>query len=591
MLSQLFGSTIESSLTSLFFGVELCSFDQMLPHELNRIQNAKICTTVHFPTGTPKVGFEASFTSKLEVSDYPETELECCLSVSPSLTNSSYTYEVTVRPNGNPYKPQELKGMSVYAIASALSSTLGRSLEEEVRKIPKLGDQILNNVSLRKIVFQLLDREVQALELHVTISDLEIIPGKLSVNDCSLHISYSKEGLVLECSGNLIFLQRFTYSVHFSLPTAEKMGVVSFKNHSSDLILREILQEFGWLSCDVKSNPILAGALDITVRKIAVEFDGRLQITAAELGIFKEELDLGLVTLQGIELDVSTKLVNGHYVTAFSLGAYISDALHAQLEYNPDRHILTGKVIVTFSKSLPATDALQTFRSSISSYDNMKCILKEDFMDVFKSDLNIVTQPGLTASLNVSIGLPQKHSRQYSLEFLNLEVGDALKIADSYVLNMFQFQYLNQPDSKDVVSTSHLSLAVHKLNSKENMSLEFDFTSRQDKTSVLTAKVQAGPQGGFLKLSSAIDLAQAVVPELPKYDVGLPRIFDMELLSGSISFELRPVFRPSAFDISILIEKWQVFENPELTVHKLTLKTTWESGNFPQLSFIDLLGA
>lgn len=587
VLSQLFGSTIESSLTSLFFGVELCSFDQMLPPELNRIQNAKICTTVHFPTGTPKVGFEVSFTSKIKVSGSPETELECCLSVSPSLTNSSYTYEVTVRPNGNPYKPQELKGMSVYAIASALSSTLGRSLEEEVRKIPKLGDQILNNVSLRKIVFQLLDREVQALELHVTISDLEIIPGKLSVNDCSLHISYSKEGLVLECSGNLIFLQRFTYSVHFSLPTAEKKGVVSFKNHSSDLILREILQEFGWLSCDVKSNPILAGALDITVRKIAVEFDGRLQITAAELGIFKEELDLGLVTLQGIELDVSTKLVNGHYVTAFSLGAYISDALHAQLEYNPDRHILTGKVIVTFSKSLPATDALQTFRSSISSYDNMKCILKEDFMDVFKSDLNIVTQPGLTASLNVSIGLPQKHSRQYSLEFLNLEVGDALKIADSYVLNMFQFQYLNQPDSKDVVSTSHLSLAVHKLNSKENMSLEFDFTSRQDKTSVLTAKVQAGPQGGFLKLSSAIDLAQAVVPELPKYDVGLPRIFDMELLSGSISFELRPVFRPSAFDISILIEKWQVFENPELTVHKLTLKTTWESGNFPQLSFAD----
>ena len=119
------------------------------------------------------------------------------------------------------------------------------------------------------------------------------------------------------------------------------------------------------------------------------------------------------------------------------------------------------------------------------------------------------------------------------------------------------------------------------------MTLDFDFTSKKDDSSFFTAKVEAGPQGGFLKLSSAIDLAKAAVPELPKFDVRLPPIFDIELLSGSITFNVRPLFQPTAFDINILIQEWRVFDDPGLTVNKVTLKTTWESGNYPQLTFTD----
>ena len=600
VLSQLLQNTEESSFSSIFFGVEFCSeIEHLLPATLSHIKHAKLKTVVHFPSAqTPMLGLEASFTSNLEVLNSPKIEsvmLECCLSVCPSITDGDYVYEVTVRQYSNQYELQECQGMSVYAIISALSGTLGKNVTEEIGKIPEIGDQILNRVSLRKIVLRLLNREIVGFELHATISELDIIPGKISVNDCTLNIFYSKEGLKIECSGNLVFLRHHKYSVHFSLPTTEEKGKLSFSNYDSGLVFKDLMQEFGWLSHDVKSNPVLAEVLDLVVRKVTIDLhftpeDAKLRITASDVKIFQEKLGIGLVTFQGIELDVSTKLKNGKFITAFSLGASISDALYAQLKYDPEGHNMTGQVRVMFSKSASAMDVMQLFQASTNSYENMKGIIQKDFMDVFNSDLNILTQPGLTASLSVSIGLPSEHAKYYSLEHLKLEMEDALKICYgnySYVLNSFEFEYVKKSHSKHVASTSHLSLAVHKLNSKENMTLDFDFTSKKDDSNFFTAEVEAGPQGGFLKLSSAIDLARAAVPELPKFDARLPPIFDIELLSGSITFNVRPFFQPTAFDINILIQEWQVFDDPGLTVNKVTLKTTWESGNYLQLTFTD----
>lgn len=598
LLSQLQRSTEEVHFTSLFFVAVFCNVDIkcLLPPTLSHIQHAKVKTTVYFPSkATPKLGLEASFSSEFYGSDEVEgVMLECCLSVSPSITDSSYACELMVRQYRNKNEPQAFRGKSVYAIISALTGTLGRNLSDEVRKIPKVGEQLLNNVSLRKMVLQLVNTEIQALKLHATMLELDIIHSKFSLNDCTLKISYSKKaGLELECKGNLVFLQHYKYLVHFSLPTADRKGELTFRSWQNDLVFKDIVQAF-----DVQLNPVLAKVLDIVVRKVALDFsfapgDGKLQIIASDISLFKEKLDISLVTFHGIEFDISTKLVKGDHVTGFSLEAYISDALHAKLKCNPGSHVLTGTVNATFSKSVSAVDVLQMFNPSASSYDNMKSILQEDFMDVFKSDLKIVTQPGLMASLIVSIRLPSRQCGQYSLEHLNLQVEDALKIScrkSSYVLNTFQFEYFNfnnKEQDSDVASTSHLSLALHKLNSKENMTLDFDFTSKQDKTSFFTAKVEAGPLGGFLKLRSVIDLASSAYPKLPNFDVGLPPIFDIELLSGSVTFVVRPSFQPSAFNINILINEWRVFGDPELTVRKLTLKTAWESGSYPELMFTD----
>lgn len=609
MLSQLMRNTEEVSLTSVFFYVEFIhDIEHLLPLTLSHIEHVKITTFVHFPsTRTPKLGIEALFTAQLKDSnsvfgeEFQSQVFNCCLSVCPSNINNDYVYEVTVKQCTNQYENQNIKGMSVYAIVTALNPTLGRNISEGIKKIPKLGKQILDKVSLRKIVLRLSNRKIHALELHVTMTKLDIIPDKISIRHCTLVVSYAKEEsskcLKLECSGNLLFLRQYEYSVHFSLPTTDNKGEMTFTSYSSDLSFKHCMDELK-LPFDIDSNAVLAAALDMTVRKVVLEFhftsesdhlDKKLKIVAANVGVIMQKLDIGLVTFHGIELDVSTKLCDGHYVTGFMLGAYISDALHAQLKYNPDNHTLSGQVRVAFSKCVTAVDVLHTFKPSISSYNNMKEILQEKFMDVLKSDLSIVTNAGLTASICVTISLPSQSCKCYSLEHLNLQVEDVLKISsgtDSYVLNSFQFEYFNKRSSEDVASFSHLSIAVHKLNSKENMTLDFDFTSKQD-SSLFTAKVEAGPQGGFLRLSSAIDLAGAAVPNLPKFDIGLPHILDVELLSGSITFAVRPSLQPIAFDINILIDKWRVFDDPLLTVHKITMKTTWMSGSCPELSFND----
>ena len=591
VLSQPLGNTEEVSLTSLFFHSQTCrDVEGLLPPTLRHIQHAKEKTVLHFPSAaTPVLGLEVAFTSKLEVPGYAGVEnmmLECCLCVCPSIVDHSYTYEVTVRQHSNQSEQQKLKGMSIYATISALCDTIGKNVAEQVGSIPKLGDQILQNVSLRKIVLQLVNTEIILLELHTTLPELQVVPGKLSMNNCALKMSYSKDDLTLECSGNLVFLRRYKYSgIRFSFPTANKKGKLSFRSYK-DLILENLMEEFGWLSGDVKFNAILAKVLDCAVRKVALEFHftTELQITSLNISIFKEALDIGVVKFRGIELDVLTELVNGRYVTRFSLNAYISDGLYAELKYSPDSCILTGSIKVTYSKLVSAMDVLQVFKSPTDSYVNMKRILQKEFMHIFKSDLNISVQPGMTAFLRVSIRLPSpsEFSKHCSLEHLKLEVEDALKIVcdkDSYVLNTFQFEYLNKPQP------THLSLVVHKVNAKENMTLDFDFTSH--KNNVFKAIVKRGPAGGFLKLSSAIDLARTTTPEVPNFDVGLPPIFDIELSSGSVTFNLRPSFLPSAFDINILISEWQLFSDPQLTVHNLTLKTTWKSGSCPQLSFTD----
>ena len=134
-LSQLLRNTEEARLTSLNFKAELCNVDSLLPPALSHIQHIKMNTTVQFPsTKTPKLGLEATFTTNLELPGSAEMKnilLDCCLSIHPSIIDNSYSYMVLIRQYSDQYEPQEFRGMSVYALISALSDTLGRSITEE----------------------------------------------------------------------------------------------------------------------------------------------------------------------------------------------------------------------------------------------------------------------------------------------------------------------------------------------------------------------------------------------------------------------------------------------------------------------------
>ena len=582
ILSQKFKGTKEHSVTSLFFSIEPSDdcIKQILPSSLSgHIENVKGKIVVNYMSErTPELQFEAIFTLRFDFLD--TAKLECKLAVSPS---DKVLFVMKSR--------KQICGQSVVSAVSAVDSTLGKSIENQFNATPTLRKQILKVMSLKKVQFCFINCKVELFDLCVTVPELDISPGKVSIRECALKMCYCTEGLTIDYSGVLLFLNKYYISVQFGLPTTKQEGHVCFENHGS-LKFKEIMQEFGWLTKEVKSLNIVNEVLDVAVQKMNICLNinnDKLQLKAFNISIFKEQLDTGLLMLKNVELDVCTKLVKGCYVTSFSLRAFISEALYAKLEYDPERNSLSGQVKVIFAKCASAVDVLKLFQASSNSYVNMKSILRDDFMNVFNSNLKITAQPGLTALLNVSIGLPSKHSTHYSLQYLQLEIQDALKICceNTYVLTAFSFEYRSKSGQEKAVSTSHLFLEVHKLNSKEDMRLDFNLVKTEDDTGTFSAKVSAGPGGGFLKLSSAIDLACASVPEIPKFDVGLPKLFDIELLSGSITFQLKPFFQPSSFDINILINHWQILTDPKLILHKVILKTTWEKGNYPQLCFTD----
>ena len=584
VLSQLLESTEEVSLTSLFFvlNIKFHCIQHFLPTVLDCIDHAEIKSVLHLPS--MKLGLQACFLSKLKLHSVDSTEVQCCLSISPSVTKNgtSYTNQLIIRQFSDRCKPED--------IVSVLS---GENLVKSLREISTLGEQILNKMSIKKIILLLRDRDIKDLDVQVAITELDILQDRMSVQDCLLSIVYSKDkGLRISGSGRLVLFDQYDYLIQYSLPTLGSDGKICFSSCSKNLVFKKLLQEFGWLTSDVTSNPILHEVLESSVR--SVEFvlhystkNNTLLITAANITIFKDVLKTSIVTFHNIELDISIKLSNiNNYSTTFKLSAYISQPLHAKFVFIPDKNILTGEVRMTPFKSASAIDVLETFQSSLGSYDNMKSILKKKFMGLFNSDMKVVAQPGMTAYLNVTIALPSKQ-QQYFLQCLNLEVEDALKICCNarYMFNRFKFEFIRNP-SEEVSSTSHLAIEVHKLNSIESMTLDFDLSCKND-SKFLTAKVAAGPLGGFLKLRSVIDIAQAALPGLPKFNVGLPPIFDIELLSGSVTFALE-TFRCSEFDINILISKWKLLDDPEITVHELTLKTTWtRSDNYPQLTFTD----
>ena len=424
------------------------------------------------------------------------------------------------------------------------------------------------------------------------MSELSIIPGRLIVKDCVLEMSYSKkDGFSIDsCGGNLQVLRQLASSVNFALSTRLKTGEISFECSNSGLTTKDLLENFDLISGDMKYNSVLAEVLDVQVKKVALALQftsDSVTIISSELSIYKENLNIGPLKLHGIELSIITQLTQGNYVPSFSITANISDDLHTQLEYNAERRILDGQMRVSVSKSIPLLDVFQLLHQSadLEVYKRMQSILKDDCEEILCSDLNITTQPGLTSSMSMSIQLPTEQNKRNALNSLTMEAQDVLKISfnnSSFIMYKFQFNYFNTSTSR----MFHLLVVVQKLQSKESMCLDFNFNSNKENSSAVTATVKAGPQGGFLKLRSLIDLADADTPELPDC-VQLPPIFDIELLSGSITVNLKPTFKLTAFAIYIVMQEWQILKDPELTVHEIMLKTTWESGNWPQLTFTD----
>ena len=591
-MSQILPNTTTAELGSIFFKVN-CNFNCFLPPPLNEIEAAEVHTTIHYPfTTSPKVGLTASFVFKLEVPSRAQNEtviLDCYFSATPGAANEAYTFNVTVLPF---YRPQQLnqsiQGCAVFDIISALSTRMGGQIAEELDAMLNIRNQMFKHIVMKKLALQISSiAEFQAIELEATTFQLDIIPHKLKIQSGTPKLEYSSEnGLQLECSGIFTFLERFTYSVTIVLPTRDTIGKIHFMNYDENLTLNKIVEAFEWFSPGIHSHPIVSSLLEITLKKVDIHFSQNFEITQAEFSLTKKELSIGILTFVHVEVGVMLKKENEKYTMSFSIGAFIGDTLYAELQYSPESGLLTGRVSVTCFSCITGPDTLKSFQlesSDSKSFEHMNSLLCKQFMDVFHSSQNQQEAgPGLTAFVDVSVSIPSKRTGKYALEHLLLEVKDALKIR-SYILDTFHFEYSRTPFGEDA-STIQLLAIVRKLGCTESMVIKFDLAAVTKQASIFTASVKPGPQGSLLKLSSVLDLGGCKCPDLPEVD--LPPVFDFELKYGSVSFALSP-FQVHGFDVAILIQHWQVFQDPELTVHNLTFRTTWESGSLPELIVTD----
>ena len=600
-LSQALPSSSEVELSSLFFTVQCLDISKFLPtsvcSSLGGQSGIKITayTKVYGPLSTsPKVGLEAQFL----LTHKPSTRaicLDCLFTIlCPSVyEKQSYIYSLVIQPCYRPYMLQDyIQGASIYDIVSIFSTEIGRNMRSKLDTIPEIGCQILNSVILKKGNLQISDRIIQQVKLNAYIPRLELFSGKAVLHSGDIILFYSDEGLSLECSGKLTLLERFTYNIEMILPTNRTEGKISLENFNKELVLSALLEEFGWLSSTVKSFPIMSSMLNVSIRRLKIIFapcseNAYMQVLEAEFTVHNKEFDIGILKLNEIELTVTVKLVENTHKIYFTVNCFIAESLHATLEYNPDDHMFNGCVCVSCFSKVMGLEALQAFHvdetdPSVDGFTHLSGELKDYFMDVLKSSDNQQSAGcGLTASITFTLRAPSRSHEEYSLEHICLELRDALKIRNCIVDTM-QFEYSKSCYQEFPTSTVRLVAIIKTLETTESMTMRFDLTSKESGKTLVTAVIERGTQG--MKLSSVLELCGCNRPNIP--NVGLPSIFDLELVGGLISFTLAP-FQVCSFSVDIIIPDWLVFDDPCLQVQNLKLHITWKAGSLPELTFTD----
>ena len=603
-LSHTLPSTTKVSLSSIFFAIDCDNVLRLLPASLSSLISSdamiKAFASIRYPCrACPRVSLEAQFVLKLNTHS-KVVHIDCVFEIYPfDMEKSGHVYSLTIRPYYRPYLFQEcIEGVYVCDnIISLLSTEInGKSLKNKLDDIPEIGHQIVNSVIVTKGTLHLLNGSIINVMLDAFIPCLKLMSGKVVLHDCDITLIYSDKNMNLGCKAKLTLLHYFNYNIEMTLPTSENEGKIYLENFNENVTLKAILTEFGWLSQAVLSYPILSSMFDISIRKLKLVFGpclvtADMQVLETEIVVHKKEFDIGILTFSDIDLTVMIKRVESRYRICFFLQAFIANSLYAELEYNPDDHFLTGRIIVPCFCEVTALDAIQAFHVDQTgpSEDGLRQLgseLQKHFLDVLKSSDNQQKAGcGLTAFIDVKIRTPAaaalNHPNHYSLEYVCLELRDALKIRNC-ILDTLQFEYSKFPFPESADSTVRLVAVIRVLESSESMIMKFDLTSKEGNKTYITAVVEKSTKG--MKVCSILELCGCDTPKLP--NVGLPPIFDLELVGGSISFTLRP-FQVCSFNVEMIIPDWHIFNDPELEVQNLKMQVTWTSGSSPELTFTD----
>ena len=492
-----------------------------------------------------------------------------------------------------------LHGKVLLEAVEALCNEMDCRLVEKIEKILPIKEN-LSNISVVKLQLSFIGLKLSSVNLNLSLENCELLSAPcLTLHNASLKAVYSTQGeFTLECLGKLTLqlqmhenLHTFSFKGELILPIETSKGILHFDNYNN-FTLKNLIEAFGWTPNKVKSIPILSSALAIVVRKVCIEFDpvsssGGLQVSSLSVIVYLQELDIGILKMSHIHLEI--KFVReenkNEFKTYFKLKALISENLFVEIEYNPDDHLLHGLVNVCDFKAVTAADGLSAFHvdgsdPSSQSFSNMKMVLQDCLMQAFDSSENAQKEgANLVAFIKFDICMPSKDYKEYVLEHIELQVKDCLCIRNC----MFDTIKFNYSKTLPTSSEAHLMAILRVKSSKESLKITFDLTRTSDKPTVLSATVEPNDSKGGISLHSIFELVSCIPPGLP--EVGLPPIFKLLIVHGFVSFTLSP-FQVCKCDVTVIIPKWQIFNDPNLCVQDIKIRAVWESGmTMPNLIF------
>ena len=594
IFSQIIPDSMASEVTCLTFGDDFETLKCSLPSVLSDAADGSSYLALHYPfrndISNPIVGKWANFTfNPLQTSGaLPEGKAFSC-SVH---TESNEKHIVDILPF---YGCQSC--LNVREIIESLCCEMGTKLVEKMVQIQPI-EQCLHKMALCKLSLGFVNLKVDSVDLDLSVERCELLSTPcLTLHNASVKVIYSTLGeFTFQYQGNLTLqlydmhdkLHTYNFKGEFILPTGLSKGVLHFDNHNN-FTLENLMEAFGYAPGKVKSIPILSSVLATSVRNVHIEFSSlsSLQVSSLCAMLYLQELDIGIIKLNHIQLEV--KIVRQEndeceFKIHYKLQALMSEKLFVELEYDPDNHTLHGSVTVCDFKAVVATDGLMAvFNDSdpcSQSFSNMKMIIQDCFMSVFQSSENNQKEgAGLIGCMKLSIHVPSKTHKMFSLEHIVLQVKDCLCIRNC-VFDTIEFNYSKTSPSS---SEAHLMAVLRVKSSKESMKITFDLTNTSDKPKVLSATIEPNGTNSSISLHSIFGLVSCIEPGLPKVD--LPPIFELLLVHGSVSLTLSP-FQVCKCDVAVIIPKWQIFDDPDFKVQDIKIRTIWESGmTMPSLIF------
>ena len=589
VVSQPLGHFSAPEITMLTFAIKADEniLQSFLPSNIvSKVDNIEAFARIDSPfSENRKMGLRVQF-----ILTFPVCTLKSVLNVIPPQPDASeYLYQLDLMPVFSAHS-STADSSSVLEVLSSFDSDDLKNLSSEMSFN---GDYFLKAITVEKLTLTLSSNvtvAVKSADFEASISNLPLFSEKITVTQCKVKGHYEENVLTLECSGDLVLFKRFSTSTELTLPTRESDGKFQFQNFERSLTLETLLTGFDLFSAQLQRSAILSNFLDISVKEVTVSLgnsDYGFQVTGAVVSLYKKELDISVVKLNEIELTTSLTRAETRFDFHFQAKAYIGEFLYTQVVFDSKSHTLSGSVQVTPFGGLSAPEALKAFNieavgPSVHNFEDLTIVLQNHFMKLFASGANDQKLPGMTGSLTFTVSVPSKVFGKYTLDHLSLQVKDLMSIRN-FALKSFVFEYSKQPFDKATHSRIRLTATLSKLTTNECSIVEFNLASKRNESSVLTAQLHAGPDGGLIKLSSIIEFAGCGKPALP--DIEIPAIFDIELLNGSkISFVSSP-FKVQAIDVKVHVSEWKVFGDPKLTVHDLEFRLQWNEGHSSELTF------